>query len=105
MCETGRAKPSMAVCSNRWGRGVAATPFHSQEHGGRVAKELEGGQVEKEEEEKQDEHEEEDEDEEAFSEAYLRRISGEEDLAAVQNLSLTVDTNVTQVTLAESALQ
>lgn len=33
------------------------------------------------------------------SEAYLRRITGEEDLGDVHDLVLTVDTNVTQVIL------
>lgn len=62
-----------------------------------MPKELEGAHVAKEEGGQQDEDE--DEDEEACSEAYLRRISGEEDLAALHNLALLVDTNVTQVTL------
>lgn len=35
--------------------------------------------------------------EEPFSEAYLRRVTGEEDLGGVRNLVLTVDTNETQV--------
>ncbi|CAN0036509.1 unnamed protein product, partial [Pylaiella littoralis] len=41
--------------------------------------------------------EEEEEEEEVCSEAQLRQISGEEDLAAVHNLTLRVDTNETQL--------
>lgn len=36
--------------------------------------------------------------EELCSEAYLRRVTGEDDLGAVRNLVLTVDSNETQVT-------
>ena len=37
--------------------------------------------------------------EQPCSEAYLRRVTGEEDLGAVRSLVLTVDSNETQVIL------
>lgn len=86
----------MPTSSDRRGRrGAAATTPADEEGEGRVAKDFEEKQVANEEEQEEEQEEE----EEACSEAYIRRVSGEEDLAAVHNLALTVDTHETQVTL------